>query len=79
MIRPNPDLIASYLKKRDSLENYTLQERSLGLLFNKFCPGNITLEYVLLKVTVPNQFYSTNIFDTYSVAKHILKWLLINA
>jgi hypothetical protein len=73
VIKPNPDLIDSYLKMWDTLENYTLQEKTLGLLFNKFCPGNTKLEYVLLKVTALNQFYSTNIFDTYSVAKHILK------
>jgi hypothetical protein len=73
MIKPSPILIDSYLNKWDSLENYTLQEKSLGLLFNEFCLGNTKLEYVLLKVTALNQFYSTRIFDTYSVAKHILK------
>ena len=73
MIKPNPVLIDSYLKKWDSLENYTLQEKSLGLLFNEFCLGNTKLEFILLKVTALNQFYSTNIFDTYSVAKRILK------
>ena len=73
MIKPNPVLVDSYLKKWDSLENYTLQEKSLGLLFNEFCRGNTKLEFILLKVTTLNQFYSTNIFDTYSVAKHILK------
>jgi hypothetical protein len=73
MIKPNPALVDSYLKKWDNLENYTLQEKSLGLLFNEFCLGNKKLEHVLLKVTALNQFYSTNIFDAYSVAKHILK------
>jgi hypothetical protein len=29
------------------------------------------LEHVLLKVSALNDFYSTNIFDTYTVAKHI--------
>jgi len=73
MIKPDPVLIDSYLKKWDTLENYMLQEKSLGLLFNELCLGNKKLEHVLLKVTALNQFYSTNIFDTYSVAKHILK------
>ena len=76
MIKPNPETVNSYLQKWDTsdrLENYRLQERSLALLFNQFCPGNTKLEYVLLKVTALNQFYSINIFDTYSVAKHILK------
>jgi len=33
---------------------------------------NRQLEHVLLKVSALNDFYSTNIYDTYSVAKHIL-------
>ena len=71
MIEPNSDAVNSFLEEWNTLENYRLQEQSLGLLFNKFCPGNTTLEFVLLKVTALNQFYSTYILDTYSVAKHI--------
>jgi len=55
------------------LENYRLQEASLGLLFHSLCPENKEIEHVLLKVSALNDFYSTNIFNTYSVAKHILK------
>jgi hypothetical protein len=54
------------------LENYTLQEASLGLLFKELCPQNQKIEHILLKVSALNDFYSTNIFDTFSVAKHIL-------
>lgn len=71
MIEPNAAAVNSFLEEWNTLENYRLQEQSLGLLFNKFCPGNTTLEFVLLKVTALNQFYSTYILDTYSVAKHI--------
>jgi hypothetical protein len=71
-ITPSPSLISEYLGKWDQLENYRLQEASLGLLFHSLCPENKKIEHVLLKVSALNDFYSTNIFDTYSVAKHIL-------
>lgn len=71
MIKPDSEAVNLSLQEWNTLENYRLQEQSLGLLFNKFCPGNTQLEYVLLKVTALNQFYSTYILDTYSVAKHI--------
>jgi len=70
--RPTPEVINSHLQTWERLENYRLQEQSLALLFHKLCPQNSILEHVLLKVTALNQFYSTNIFDTYSVAKHIV-------
>lgn len=73
MIKPTPQIIKTYLKKWQTLENYRLQESSLSLLFQKLCPDNKKIENILLKVSALNDFYSTNIFDTYSVAKHILK------
>jgi len=71
--KPSQSLLARYLGKWQQLENYRLQEDSLSLLFKKLCPKNKALEHILLKVSTLNDFYSTNIFDTYSVAKHILK------
>jgi hypothetical protein len=71
-VSPCPDLIAEYLSKWKRLENYRLQEDSLALLFHNLCPENKQIEHVLLKVSALNDFYSTNIFDTYSVARHIL-------
>ena len=68
---PSPEYLSSYLQRWERLENYRLQEQSLGLLFKEFCPSNIVLEQVLLKVSALNDFYSTNIFDTYTVARHI--------
>lgn len=70
--RPNSETVSKYLNKWNTLENYILQERSLSKLFNKLCPDNKSIENVLLKVSALNDFYSTNIFDTYTVAKHIL-------
>ncbi|HEY5041933.1 MAG TPA: hypothetical protein VIK53_08010 [Verrucomicrobiae bacterium] len=75
MIDPSPATVRSYLEKwknEKSLDNYRIQEEALKLLFHKFCLENRSLELVLLKVTALNQFYSTNIYDTYSMAKHII-------
>jgi hypothetical protein len=71
-LTPSPLLISQYLDRWEHLENYRLQEASLGLLFHNLCPENKEIGHVLLKVSALNDFYSTNIFDTYSVAKHIL-------
>lgn len=70
-LSPSADYLFSYLQRWEQLENYQLQELSLGLLFKEFCPSNSALEKVLLKVSALNDFYSTHIFDTYTVAKHI--------
>ncbi|MDO8464843.1 MAG: hypothetical protein Q7S46_06270 [Gallionella sp.] len=75
-LTPTLSYVSSYLREweqSERLENYRLQEQSLKLLFKQFCPTNGVLEQVLLKVSTLNDFYSTNIFDTYSVAKHIRK------
>ncbi|MBU1852338.1 MAG: hypothetical protein KJ995_08050 [Candidatus Omnitrophica bacterium] len=69
---PSEMLIRKYLDRWVTLENYILQERSLNMLFEELCPHNQSIEHVLLKVSALNDFYSTNIYDTYSVAKHIL-------
>lgn len=71
-LTPTCDLLSDYLAKWKQLENYRLQEASLGLLIQNLCPENKEIEHVLLKVSALNDFYSTNIFDTYSVARHIL-------
>jgi hypothetical protein len=71
--RPNPTLIYQYLDQRQKMENYRLQESSLSLLFTSLCPENKLIEHILLKVSALNDFYSTNIYNTFSVAKHILQ------
>ena len=70
---PSPQLTSEYPQKWGRLENYTLQESSLGLLFHELCPENKTIESVLLKASALNDFYSTNIFDTFTIAKYILQ------
>lgn len=69
---PTPGVVQGFLAAWNGLDNYALQERSLALLFQTFCPENTTLEHVLLKVSALNDFYSTNIFNTYAVARHIV-------
>lgn len=43
----------------------------MALLFREFCPRNTDIVHILLKVSALNDFYSTNIFDTHAVARHI--------
>ena len=72
MIRPSKREVKYYLELWDSLENYTLQEKSLRKLFTKTYPLNNDLDDVLIKVCALNDFYSTNIFSPFTVAKHII-------
>ena len=70
--KPTKEQVEKYLKRWDSLENYVSQERSLKKLFTKTYPKNNDLDEVLVKVCTLNDFYSTNIFSPFTVAKHIL-------
>lgn len=69
---PSKERVEYYLVKWDELENYHLQEDALDKLFFKLCPKNTDITDILLKVSTLNDFYSTNIFSVYPVAKHIL-------
>ena len=70
--RPSPEQVIHYLRRWDELENYHLQECALDRLFHQLCPENKTIEDILLKAATLNDFYSTNIFSIFPVAKHIL-------
>jgi hypothetical protein len=74
MLIPTPSKteIKKYLIKWDSLENYSLQEKSLRKLFFETYPLNTKIEDVLVKVCVLNDFYSTNIFSPFIIAQHIV-------
>lgn len=65
--------VERYLRAWDELENYTLQERALNKLFFDTYPKNVEIEDVLVKVATLNDFYSTQIFSVYPVAKHIVE------
>ena len=70
--KPTNEQVDYYLKKWNSLENYQLQENALDKLFFSLCPNNTDISDILLKVSTLNDFYSTNIFSVYPVAKQIL-------
>jgi hypothetical protein len=72
IVKPSKSEINRYLKKWDSLENYVLQESSLKKLFSETYPLNNEMDEVLIKVCTLNDFYSTNIFSPFTVAKHIV-------
>lgn len=69
--KPNKKIVKKYLKNWNKLEGYVLQENSLDLLFYKTFPENKEIEHILIKVCTLNDFYSTNIFSPFRVAKHI--------
>ena len=70
--KPSKSEVEHYLKLWDSLESYSLQESSLKKLFTKTYPLNDNMDDVLIKVCALNDFYSTNIFSPFTVAKHIV-------
>lgn len=71
--KPNKNEVIKYLNLWDSLENYVLQESSLDKLFLKTYPENRDINDILIKASSLNDFYSTNIFSIFPVAKHILE------
>ncbi|OFX81528.1 MAG: hypothetical protein A2X20_06170 [Bacteroidetes bacterium GWE2_40_15] len=70
--KPSENELELYLNKWNSLDNYVLQESSLKKLFTKTYLFNNDLDDVLIKVCALNDFYSTNIFSPFAVAKHIV-------
>lgn len=70
--RPSISEVEYYLSAWYRLEDYSLQEEALDKLFFQLCPENACIEDILLKVSTLNDFYSTHIYSTFPVAKHIL-------
>lgn len=72
--KPNKKIIEEYLVKWDNLEErYIWQESSLDKLFHGEYKNNIDLNEILIKCSCLNDFYSTNIFSIYPVAKNIFE------
>ncbi len=69
--KPTSKQVNYYLEKWTHFDNYVQQEKAVIKLF-ALMPNNTDMTEVLLKTSVLNDFYSTNIFSVYSVAKHIL-------
>lgn len=70
--RPCKNEANKYLYRWNLLENYVLQENSLDKLFFDVYPNNTDINDILIKCSSLNDFYSTNIFSIFTVAKHIL-------
>ena len=68
--KPNTSNVQARLNEWAALSKYVDQEKSLDKLFTTF-NSNTDLIDVLIKVSCLNDFYSTNIFSVYDVAKHI--------
>lgn len=69
--RPCKEEAEKYLLGWNKLDNYVMQEKALDKLFFNTYPNNKDIEDILVKVSTLNDFYSTNIFSAYAVAKHI--------
>lgn len=60
-----------YMKKWETNEDYQSKEEVLNRLFMELRPKNVNLSDILIKVSTLNNFYSTNFFSIYPVAKRI--------
>jgi hypothetical protein len=68
--QPSNRLIDNYISQFNNDERYFIADRAIINLFKAF-PANNKLEDILLKISVINDLYSTNIFSTFNLAKHI--------
>ncbi len=71
--KPTVKEVERYIEEWYGLENYVNQEKSLDKLFFELIPENKEIEDILIKSSTLNDFYSTNIFSIFHVAKHILE------
>lgn len=74
--KPSQDELKKIINKYNSsgeYEHYREEDRALELTFRDKISTNDNITNILIKVSLLNDFYSTNIFKTLPVAKHILK------
>jgi hypothetical protein len=67
---PTNQLLDKYIDKFNNDERYFLADKAIVSLFEAF-PENKNLEHILLKISVINDLYSTNILGTFNMARHI--------
>ncbi|MGB4984607.1 MAG: hypothetical protein WBO70_02395 [Erysipelotrichaceae bacterium] len=70
--RPSTSEVEKHLNNWDNNDKYVLHDLSLNELFKTVYPNNTDIKDILIKATVLNNFYSTNIFDIYTVSLRIL-------
>ncbi len=68
--RPSEESIHHYLEFWKA-DKYRIQEEILNRFFKDSMPTNTDLSEILIKTVLINEFYSTMVFDTFSLAKHI--------
>ena len=61
---PTNELVDRYMDEFNNDERYSFADQAIINLFQKF-PENKKLEDILLKISVINELYSTNIFGTF--------------
>jgi hypothetical protein len=72
LLRPSDEFIEEYIHRFSVDERYFSADQAIINLFTAF-PENKKTEDILLKISVINDLYSTNIFGTFIMAKHIQK------
>ena len=65
-----PHLVDHYLKAFSDDQRYFVADEAILALFQTF-PNNVRLEDILLKTTVLNDLYGTNVYATFEMARHI--------
>jgi len=74
--RPTEQAVSEYLCKWNTLTGYKEQEEALNLLFLRTFPHNTNLSEVLIKCSALNDFYGTNIYSIYPIARHIIDLMI---
>ena len=69
--RPCVTEVNYWLKVWDDMKDYVVQEEAITELFQQKYRSNKDLKSIIIKCSVLNDFYSTNIFKVYPVAEHI--------
>jgi len=67
---PTEKLIRKYVESHSATKQYRNEGEALAQLFKEF-PNNERIEDIILKVTVVNNMYKTNVLATYKMAEHI--------
>ena len=70
---PSLSIAEKYIEQVVADKKYCAYKCILSDLFTRHYPNNVNFEQVLLKCTILNDFYLTNIIDTFTVAKHIIE------
>lgn len=70
--KPTVEEVKRYLADWETLPSYSVQEKALSLLFHNTYPNNVIIEHVLVKCSVLNDFYGTNIYGIYPIAECIV-------